>query len=168
MKRSIAMGLAALTVVGLMLTLTVRAPIGGRVDPYRNFNFRVEIDGITVASFSEVSGLSSETEVIEYRNGDTGEVQLLPGQTHFGPVTLSRGVTNNMELWNWRQDIVDGKLDRKNLSIILLDTKHTEVARWNLMNAWPSKISLGDLNAGSNEVLLESLVLVHEGMVRVV
>ena len=167
MKRSIAIGLAALAVVGLMLTLTVRAPIGAREDPYRVHNFRVEIDGIALASFSEVSGLRSETEVIEWRDGDTGDIRLLPGSTRYSPIILQRGVTSNRALWDWRQGIIDGNVDRKSMSIVLLDAKGMEVAGWNLANAWPSKMSLGTLDANSNDVLIEERTIVCGGWVRV-
>jgi len=144
----------------------VRAPTGQREDPFRNFNFRVEIEGVQIASFAEVSGISSETDVIEYRAGDTGPIQLLPGQTHFGPIVLRHGMTANMELWNWRQSIVDGNADRRNMAIIVLDKKGTEVARFNILNAWPSKIVVGPFNASGNDVLVEELTIVHEGVVR--
>ena len=167
MKRSIAVGLAALAVVGLLMTLTVRAPTGQRSDPFRAMNFRVEIDGVVVGSFSEASGIGSETTVIEYKDGTTGQIFLLPGDTHYSPVTLKRGMTDNMELWNWRQDVIDGKLDRKSMSIAILNAGGSEVARYNFVNAWPSKMSIGPLSANSNEVLVEEIVIVHEGFVRV-
>src|SRR5215469_16016126 len=111
---------------------------GQRVDPFRNFNFLVELDGpVAQASFLECSGLSSTTEVIETREGgENTTVKKLPGKTSYGDITLKWGLTNSKELWDWRQQIVDGIVQRKNGSIVVFDlTNHTEVARWNFVSA---------------------------------
>ena len=89
-----------------------------RHDPYAGFNFRVEIDGITVAAFSECSGLSSETSVVEYREGGEPRIRKLPGQTKFSNITLKRGVTEDRTLWEWRQTVVNGKVERRNGSVV--------------------------------------------------
>ena len=133
-------------------------------DPYGNFNFIVEIDGIEVAGFSEVSGISSETEVIEYRTGNdrAGSVRKLPGLHKYGDITLKRGITASDALWQWRKSVTDGNLQRRSASIILLDEARQEVKRWNLLESWPSKYVVADLKATGNEVAIETLVIICE------
>lgn len=93
-----------------------------RDDPYGAFNFLVEIDGVDVAGFWEVGGLESETDIIEYRTGDeVGTVRKLAGLSKHHNVTLKRGVTDSNELWEWRKSVIDGQLERRSVSIVLLD-----------------------------------------------
>ena len=107
----------------------------GRADPYRNFNFRVEIDGIQMAGFSECSGLNTEVAVIEYREGDdkTG-IRKLPGLAKFGDVVLKRGITKSNEFQSWLRNIINGVPDRRTGFVILMDADRTEVARWKFSN----------------------------------
>jgi phage tail-like protein len=136
-----------------------------RDDPYKAFNFLVEIDGIARAAFSEVSGLESETAVIEYRiGGELNTVRKLPGLTKYANIVLRRGVTRDAELWNWRKTVVDGNLDRRNGSITLLDDAQNEVVRWNFRNGWISKWEGPALNAKANEVAIETIEIAHEGL----
>jgi phage tail-like protein len=136
-----------------------------RDDPYKAFNFLVEIDGIARAAFSEVSGLESETAVIEYRvGGELNTVRKLPGLTKYANIVLRRGVTRDAELWNWRKTVVDGNLDRRNGSITLLDDARNEVVRWNFRNGWISKWEGPALNAKANEVAIETIEIAHEGL----
>jgi phage tail-like protein len=138
-----------------------------RDDPYKAFNFLVEIDGITVAAFSEVSGLESETDVIEYRvGGDTNTVRKLPGLTRYANIVLRRGVTQDAELWNWRRTVEEGAVDRRNGSIVLLDDDRTPVLRWNFFRGWISKWVGPTLNAKGNDVAIETLEIAHEGLTR--
>jgi phage tail-like protein len=143
-------------------------PAPQRDDPFKGFNFLVEIDGIARAAFSEVSGLESETAVIEYRAGNekVNTVRKLPGLTRFGNIVLRRGVTQDADLWNWRKSIVDGEIDRRNGSIILLDDKRTEVVRWHFSDGWICKWEGPNLNARANEVAIESIEIAHEGLER--
>jgi phage tail-like protein len=145
------------------------AQTGQRIDPYRNFNFLVELEGIAQASFTDCSGLGSETEVIETREGgDNTTVRLLPGKTKYTHITLKWGLTESTELWDWRQQIVDGNVVRKNGSIVVFDlTNHTEVARWNFVSAWPTKWDGPTFNAKGNDIAIDTLVLAHEGLTRV-
>jgi phage tail-like protein len=134
-------------------------------DPYRSFNFLVEIDAVTVAAFSEVTGLTAETEVIEYRTGGMlGGVHKLAGLTKYANITLKRGMTQNLELWNWYKNVVEGKTDRRSASIVLLNEAHQEALRWNVVNAWPRKWDGPALNARHNEIAIETLELAHEGL----
>lgn len=140
--------------------------IGDRDDPFPHSNFRVEIDGLTVASFSEVSGLVAEGGSIDYREGTdrTNTVRKLMGLQTYTPIVLKRGSTQNKELWTWFLNIVNGARDRRNGSIILMDEARNDVLRWNFVNAWPTKVEGPSLNAANNEVAMESMELVHEGL----
>ena len=141
-----------------------------RSDPYRNFRFRVEIDGIVAAGFSEVQIGETVTEVIEYREGnEPAHVRKLPGLNKFGNVTLTRGMTASMELVNWRKQVLSGETvnARRNVAVIVMDESGTDQARFVIHNAWPAKYAAGVLNGKGNEVLIETLQLVNEGIERV-
>lgn len=140
-----------------------------RVDPYRAFNFLVELDGITQASFTECTGLGAKTEIIEMREGgDNTTVRKLPGKMTYTDITLKWGLTDSTELWVWRQQVIDGNIVRKSGSIVVYDlSNHTEVARWNFVNAWPSDWQGPTFNAKGSDIAIETLVLAHEGITRV-
>jgi phage tail-like protein len=134
-------------------------------DPYSAFNFLVEIDGAIRAGFTEVSGIESDTEVMEYREGSDANVRRkLPGLTKYSNVTLKRGVTGDSFLWNWRKTVTDGNTKRLGVVIILLDESRQEVLRWKLFRAWPKKWAGPVLNAKTSEVAIEELELAHEGL----
>jgi phage tail-like protein len=137
-----------------------------RTDPYAVFNFRVEIDGIVVGSFTEVSGLDSETDVIEYRTGDMrmNSSVKLPGLTKYPNIVLKRGLTKDLSLWQWRKAVVNGQTDRRNGVIILMDESRADVMRWQFRNGWPAKWEGPDLDASSSEVAIETLEIAHEGL----
>lgn len=136
----------------------------GRVDPYRGFNFLVELDGITQAGFQEVSGLDASTDSVEYREGADGanHSRKLTGLNKYSPITLKRGITDSAELYNWRKTVIDGKTERKNGSIVLLDESGAEKLRWNFSNAWPSKWTGPAFNSTGSAVAVETLELTHE------
>jgi phage tail-like protein len=139
-----------------------------RVDPYRGFNFLVEIDGITQAGFQEASGLDSQTSVVEYREGsDPNHSRKLTGLNSFSAITLKRGVTDSVELWTWRQTAAEGKAERRNGSVVLLDEQGTEKLRWNFSNAWPSKWTGPSFNSTGNSIAVETLEITHEEISRV-
>lgn len=134
-----------------------------RVDPYRGFNFLVEIDGITQAGFQECSGLDASTDAVDYREGtDANHVRKLSGLNKYSPITLKRGITDSDELWKWRATVIDGKTERKNGSIVLLDETGSEKLRWNFLNAWPTKWTGPALNSTGTAVAVETLELTHE------
>ena len=136
-----------------------------RVDPYKNFRFVVEIDGIQQAGFSECSGFGSEVEIIEYREGgEPTAVRKLPGRAKFPNITLRRGVTDSHELYDWHRAVLQGQIQRKNGAIILLDDSATPKVRWNFFDAWPSKWEGPDLCAKGNDVAIETLVITCEGI----
>ena len=141
-------------------------PAPTRVDPYKNFNFRVDIAGTTIAGFSQCTGLDAEVSVIEYREGADFTVRKLPGLAKFGDIILKRGVTKSSELQNWFRNILNGKPDRRNGSVILLDDERNEVVRWNFFEAWIRKIEGPSLNAKGNDVAIETVVLTCERIER--
>ena len=142
-------------------------PTGARVDPYMNYNFLVEIDGITQATFQECSGLDSTTDPVEYREGGENTTsRKLPGKTTYSNIVLKRGVTESDELWNWRKAVVAGKIERKNGSIVLLDNEGNEKLRWNFVNAWPTKWEGPSFDAKANDIAVETLNIAHEGIER--
>lgn len=134
------------------------------VDPYRNFLFKVEIDGVTQAGFSEAAVGDSASDVIEYREGEEVTTsRKLPGLTKHADVTLKWGLTDSKELWDWRQGVIDGKIDRKNVSVVVFDTEGNEKVRWQFVRAWPSKLDPSDMTAKGNDVAIMSMVISHEG-----
>jgi phage tail-like protein len=139
---------------------------GGRVDPYANFNFLVEIDGVTQAGFQEVSGLGAEVSVIEYREGadKTNTVRKLPGLIRYSSIVLKRGFTQDRSLWNWFKRVLDGTVQRSSGTITLVDSARNPVLRWNFREGWPSKWEGPALNGKCNEIAIETLVIEHEGL----
>jgi phage tail-like protein len=137
-----------------------------RDDPYKGFNFLVEIDGISVAAFCEVSGLASETAVIEYRTGTdrANTVRKLPGLTKYANIVLKRGVTQDTQLWQWRKAIEQGTPDRRSGAIVLLDDERNPVRRWRFSEGWITKFEGPDLNAKGNDVAIETIEIAHEGL----
>lgn len=138
---------------------------GSRNDPFSAFNFLVEIEGVTIAGFSEASGLSSETDPIEYRTGaEDITVRKLPGLKKFANIVLKRGYTNSKELWDWRKRVTDGKTQRQSGSVVLLNEARQEALRWNFREGWPRKLDAPTFNAKTNEVAVETLEIAHEGL----
>jgi phage tail-like protein len=137
-----------------------------RQDPYLDFNFRVEIDGNAAAAFREAELPEGRIEAVAYREGTdrTNAARLLPGRVEYGPLVLRRGFAGDASLFQWWLAVSQGTLDRRNVSVVLLDEQRDEVARWNLRRAWPTKYSAPSLNALGNEVAIETLELAHEGI----
>jgi phage tail-like protein len=137
-----------------------------RTDPYSNYNFIVEIDGIAAAAFEECSGLAASVDVIEYREGGDKQsvARKLPGRARFTNITLKRGITTNRDLWQWFKDILNGVVDRRNVAVVLLDSQQQPVVRWNLTNAWPAKWGGPLLKGKGTDVAIETLELAHEGL----
>ncbi|MBS0168394.1 MAG: phage tail protein [Nitrospira sp.] len=141
-------------------------PTDTRTDPFRSFNFRVEIDGLTVAAFSEVSGLTAEGDAVDYREGTDAinNVRKLTGLRKYANLMFKRGYVQDNSLWQWYQQIANGENVRRNGSVILMNEAHADVMRWNFENAWVNKIEGPGLKASGNEVGIESMELVHEGL----
>ena len=138
---------------------------GDRKDPFRSFNFRLEIDGIDRGGFRECSGLDASQDPIEYREGTEGlTARKLPGLNKYSNITLKWGMTDDTELWDWRKKAIVGKVERRNGSIVLLDEAGEERLRWNFREAWPTKWTGPSFNATGNEVAIETLEIAHEGL----
>jgi phage tail-like protein len=143
------------------------AQTGQRVDPYPNFNFLVEIDGITRAAFRECTGFDSTIDVIEYREGgDATTPRKLPGQTRHSNIVLKWGLADDTDLYEWHRATVRGNVQRRNGSIVLLDVRGQERMRWNFVRAWPAKWDGPDFHADGKESAIETLELAHEGIER--
>ena len=141
-------------------------------DALAGYHYSIEIDGVTIAQFQEASGLTSELDVIELKeNTKDGKyvIHKLPGNRKPPSITLKRAKNASKDLWDWHQKIYQGKVSdaRKNGSVVLYNYDHSEVARYNFVNAWPSKISTSTLKAGSNDILTEEVTIVCEELERV-
>ena len=137
---------------------------GKRKDPYRAFNYVVEIDGIISGGFSEVSGMRIETEVYSIKEGGMNSFEYrLPKSTKFSDITLKRGITD-WDLYNWYLDVIYGNIKRKNGSIILRDRGEDEKMTWYFFEAYPIKWEGSTFSASGNAIATETLVLTHHGM----
>lgn len=148
-------------------------PSASEMDAYQAKNFAIEVGGIQIAQFSEVSGLESEVDVVELKeNGPDGRLRLVlapaPGNKK-AQITLKRGKNASMDLWNWHDLVLKGKVAdaRKEGSVVLQDFENQEVARWNFFNAWPSKVSTSPLKAGGSDIVMEEVTIVAERIERV-
>jgi len=141
--------------------------VGDRKDPFRAFNFLVEIDGIVRAGFREASGLDSTQDPIQYREGtDPLTQRKLPGLNTYSNISLKWGMTDDKEFWDWRAKSMAGKVERKNGSIVLMNEAGEEKLRWNFREGWPTKWTGPSFNATGNDVAIESLDIAHEGIER--
>lgn len=143
--------------------------------PYRTFRYVVEIDGISRGGFSEVSGFDLNVDVVEYREGDDlrNTPRKLPGLTKYGNITFKWGVVADLEMMEWIYSVAASDqapptgIERKNITITLIDDAGGMGPQWMVINAWPCRYSIPDLNALGAEVAIESLEVAHEGLTRV-
>ena len=137
-----------------------------RRDPFRAFNFQLEIEGVPLGAFSECSGLTAEGDAVDYREGTDLQpnVRKLVGLRKYSNITLKRGYTPDLSLWQWYGNIHNGLADRRNVTIILMNEEHRPVLRWHAENAWVNKIEGPSLKASGNDIAIESVELVHEGL----
>lgn len=140
-------------------------------NPLVSFHFAIEVQGKISGYFTEISGLGSEHEVVELKAVDAKGreiVQKVPGRLKWNDITLKRGITKEMDLWNWRKLVEDGKVDeaRHDGSIIMFDQKLQEVARWNFERAWPTKVTGPSLQSDSNSFGIEEITITYEYIVR--
>lgn len=144
-----------------------------RIDPLVQAHFYVSVDGhLDNMVFRECSGIGSETELIEYKGStkdDYHSIQAVPGRLKWQKINLKRGITDSMDAWNWRKLVEQGNVDsaRGNGSIVMVNQSGVEVARWNFLRAWPTKITGPSLNSTTNEVGVEELEIAHEGLERI-
>ncbi|MHB9833296.1 phage tail protein [Paraburkholderia terrae] len=144
-----------------------------RNDPLRNFRYRLEIDSITQAGFSEVAIAETTIDAVDYRDGtDPPHVRKLSGLTKYGNITLKWGLTvggTSLDLYKWHSDVSAGQIKdkRKKVVIVVQDEAGVDAARFVVTDAWPVKYHSSDLNAKGNEVMIELLELANEGIERV-
>lgn len=134
--------------------------------PLPKFHFQVEWGGSRIG-FTEVTGLEVTREKIEYRDGASKEYSKrnMPGMTTFGEITLKRGIfQSDNEFFKWWNTAALSQVERRSLTISLLNENHEPVVVWKVKNAWPTKVTSTDLNATGNEAAIETLVLAHEGL----
>ncbi len=140
-------------------------------DPLLGFNFMLELEGAIAGYFTECSGIGSEHEIVEQKVVDKQGheiIRKLPGRLKWQDISLKRGITSDLQIWEWRDKVVQGKTKdaRKNITITMLSRDYQPVAVWHFANAWPSKVTGPGLKADSNEIGVEELTIVHEGMYR--
>ncbi len=139
-----------------------------RTDPLRSFNFRIEIDKMTVASFSEVSGLTAEGDAVDYREGkdSVNSVRKLVGLRKYGVITLKRGYTpKDSSMWDWFSAVATGAANaRRSGTIVLRDETQADVLFFNFVNGFLNKIEGAHMMASGNEVAIESAEIIHEGL----
>jgi phage tail-like protein len=140
---------------------------------FGTYHFLLELQGIIndtkiiVGGFKSVSGMDSQTEVVEFKQGNDKVVRKKPGRTTYSNIVLERGYTATDDLWQWRKNIEDGKIDRRSGSVIVLDQDgSTEVARYNFFEAWPCKWNVPDMNADSSAMAIEKVEIAVERVER--
>lgn len=135
--------------------------------PHGKFRYTVEVEGMELGGFSEVSGFDASIDVIEYREGDKVQTAMkIPGLKKYGNITLKQGVADKDALYKWMETGFEKDVDRKTVTITLLDINGEAAASWQVINAWPTKYTAPDFNATSSEIAVETLDLAHEGMTR--
>ncbi|MEG1458960.1 MAG: phage tail protein [Acetivibrio sp.] len=136
--------------------------------PHGKFRYKVEIDGLDAGGFSEVTGFDASIDVIEYREGDMVQTPMkVPGLKKYGNITLKQGLVDSTVLYDWLIMGVEAAVERKTITITLIDSAGADAASWQVINAWPMKYTAPDFNATSSEIAVESLEIAHEGMTRV-
>lgn len=145
---------------------------GEIMDPVVGSWFGVEFQGQIVGAFQECTGLGSQNEVVEYKaSGPRGEyiIKKVPGRMTWNNITLKRGITDAMDMWQWRSIIEEGRVEeaRKNGSIVMFNTSGEEIARWDFVSAWPNKLTGPTANGAANQVAIEEMEITHEGYKRV-
>jgi phage tail-like protein len=134
--------------------------------PLVKFHFQVEWGG-TKIGFTEVSGLDVETEIVEYRDGSSPEYSKIkmPGMQKYSNLTLKRGTfKSDNEYYSWWNTVKLNTIERRDITISLLNEDHDPVVTWKVKSAWPTKIQSTDLKSDGNEVAIESMEIVHEGL----
>ena len=134
--------------------------------PFTSLFFKIEIDGITIASFSEVSGIGSEIEIENFNEGGVNEFTYkIPKGVRYENIVLKKGITDNTELYDWYIKTSEGTIEGRNIGIVLFDHKENELKRWNFKNAYPVKWSSSDLNSKTSSIFIESMEFVHQGLI---
>ena len=139
-----------------------------RTDPFAGYRFRIEVDGVISGGFTDVSGIELSTDVETVKEGGVNFYEhKLPKGSKFSDITLKRGLSDKEAIWDWYYNVVNGKVERKNLSILLLDESLKEtIKRWDYYEAYPIKWTGPALNAGNNGITTEAVVITHHGMIK--
>ena len=143
---------------------------GDRIDPFLGFRFRVEIDAIQTAAFSEATIPDTTTAPVDYREGtDPKNVRKLSALNSYGNVTLKKGLSSSRDLGEWQREVEQfgAARNRRTISLVLVDDEGGDAARWDIREAWPTKINTTGMNATGNAVMIETLEIVNEGITRV-
>jgi phage tail-like protein len=134
-------------------------------ESFANCRFYVEINGITAAVFTEVTGLQIETTVMEYEEGGHNDfTHRLPGRTKVSNLTLKRGMTKSDDFRKWCMEVMQGKITRRHVSVIMYDAKGTPLLHWNFIGAYPVKWIGPQFNSTGNAAAIETLELAHQGL----
>jgi phage tail-like protein len=141
---------------------------------YGGYNFLLEVSGITpdqktiIGGFKTMSGMDSETEVIEFKQGNDKVVRKKPGRTTYANISLERGFTASNDLWTWRKNIEDGIIDRRSGTIMVLDQDMTTiVAQYNFYEGWPCKWNVPELDSDQSAMAIEKIEIAVEKIERV-
>lgn len=135
-------------------------------DHIGNYNFKIEIEGVTQGAFAECGGVEVAVEIVETHDGDDPLVRKRPGRVHYANIVLKRGYINSTELWDWMKHVLDGKIERKSGSVILLDDSHDEISRYNFFEAWPCRWKGFEFNKGGIGASVEELEIAVEKVER--
>ncbi len=140
-------------------------------DPLLGFNFLLELDDAVAGYFTECSGVGSENEIIEHKVVDKSGHELvrkIPGRLKWQDISLKRGISSDLQIWQWREKVVLGSMSdaRKSVTITMMDRKYEPIAKWHFTNAWPSKVSGPSFKSDDNSFGVEEVTIVHEGMYR--
>ena len=140
-------------------------------DPLIGAHFALEVQGVISAFFSSASGFSNSSEVITHQAVDAAGksvIQKIPGDLTWDDITLNRGLTDDLALWDWRQQVIDGDVvgARKDGSVIMYNQASQEMARWNFRNGWPSSWKGPDVSSEDQSVAVEEITIAHEGLER--
>lgn len=140
-------------------------------DPLLGFNFTLELEGKMAGYFTECSGIGSENEIVEHKVVDKNGreiIRKIPGRLKWQDVSLKRGITSDLQIWEWRDQVVNGKMEdaRQNCTITMLNRSYEPIATWHLQNAWPSKVTGPQLKSDDNNYGVEEVTIVHEGIYR--
>jgi phage tail-like protein len=170
---------AVLAFLLLALTLTIVTPawadltfgrekLKGTSKTMGDFNlsnrFNLEIDGISVAGVHTIEGIETESDIVEYKDGEDGVNRTRPGNHKPGKIVLTKDWSNTLEWYNWRKKVIDGKTDRRSVSIIFHDDVGTKVRRMNFYNCWPTKHTLPSFNAKKSGHATETIDLICESL----
>ncbi len=134
--------------------------------PLSKFHFQVDWGGTRIG-FTEVTGLDVETEVIEYRDGASPEYskRKIPGMRKYGNITLKRGIfASDNDYFDWFNTVTLNRIERRDVTVSLLNEEHKPVMVWQVKNAWPAKITSTDLKADGNEIAIETMEVAHDGL----